>query len=135
MVFSSGCSLFYHKPELKMSKVDIVDFNEKAIALNLTFDVKNPNFYDIKIDGVECAFQVNESSVLNQTIQKEFTIAKKSESKIKIPLQIASQDLVGAVFDILLKKKLNYTLSGGILSNGYKIPFVSQGELSSAKIK
>lgn len=128
LLILSGCMSF-QKPEVKMDNFTVKKFTERAIDLNITLEVKNPNSKELEIDDLRYTFQINDSAFYKQEVDSGINIDANSTKKIDLPLSIPTSSLVGAVFDMLVEKPLTYNFAGSMKVNGMRVSFNKTGNM------
>jgi LEA14-like dessication related protein len=130
LLFLSGCAYFSLKaPEVKMQEVEIKKFTEKAIDLDVTLEIKNPNTRELEIDTVKYGFQLNDSAFFRKEIDGDYKIAAKGTKIIALPISVPTDALVGAVFDMLVNKPMSYNIVGSLKVNGMNVTFNKTGNM------
>ncbi len=130
LIFANvACSLGMTKPEVKMQSFAIEKFTEKTIDLNVTLEVKNPNYRDLEIEKLKYGFQLNDSAFFHQELGSNLEISGNSTKKIDLPIKIPTETLVGAVFDMLVNKPMNYNFVGSLRVNGFNVAFNKSGTM------
>ena len=126
----TGCSLWSIKtPEVKMEDLVVKKFTERAIDLNVTLKVKNPNSRDLEIDDLKYTFQLNDSALFKQEVGSDINLGANSTKKIELPISVPTSSLVGAVFDMLVDKPLTYNFVGSMKVNGVRVTFNKTGNM------
>ena len=130
----SGPSL----PDAKMPDVSLagLSFSEAGLfeqGFTLQLRLKNPNDFDIPVDALNFALDVNGASFAEGLSDEDFTLPASAEMIIPIAISITTEDLIDRVTAIGTGRRLEYHLTGAAEINSWfasPVPFNREGKLA-----
>ena len=120
-IFSS-CSLF---KDLQISNIQDISpsFENKTMVLNASFDVKNSNYYNVKVKGSDLMVSIDDKELGNIELLEKVIFKRKSSGTYTFKFKLKLAD--GAVFTILrnvFKKNVTLAFKGKIKGSALGIP-------------
>lgn len=128
-----GCSTLksiVKAPKVDLDHVSVRDAGLKESTFVAHLKLKNPNSFEVKVDEVRYALQINGKDLTSGTLDQGFGLSADGESAIEIPMRIRYADLFGSVKDLFLKKKNEYRVSGDVGVGPLTVPFEKMGEIT-----
>ncbi|MGI9499193.1 MAG: LEA type 2 family protein [Geminicoccaceae bacterium] len=104
---------------------------EQGFILELR--VKNPNDFDIPVDALNFALDVNGAPFAQGLRNEDFTLPASAEIVVPIQVAIATNDLIERVAAIGTGRRLEYRLTGAAEINSWfsgPVPFERAGKLA-----
>lgn len=104
---------------------------EQELTVNLR--LKNPNEFDIPVDTLSFALDVNGSRFASGLTRRDFTLPGLGETVVPITIAVPTSDLIERVVAIGTGRRLDYILSGQAdIGSWFSTPlqFSRQGKLA-----
>ncbi len=104
---------------------------EQELTVNLR--LRNPNEFDIPVNTLSFALDVNGSQFANGLTKRDFTLPSLGETVIPITVAVPTSDLIERVVAIGTGRRLDYILSGQAeIGSWFSTPlqFSRQGKLA-----
>lgn len=125
-------------PDAEMPEVSLAGLNfaeaglfEQGFILQLR--LKNPNDFDIPVEGLNFALDVNGAPFAEGLTNENFILPASAEIVVPIDVSIATQDLIERVTSIGTGRRLEYQLTGFADIDSWfagPVPFDRTGKLA-----
>lgn len=133
----SGPSLFSSE-EVEVPDVSLagLSFSEPGLfeqGLTIQLRFKNPNEFDIPIDGLNFALDVNGAAFTSGLTRQDFTLPGLGEIVVPVDVTIPTNDLIERVVAVGTGKRLDYKLTGAADIGSWfagPVPFLREGKLA-----
>lgn len=105
--------------------------SEQALAVELRLE--NPNEFDVSVDGLAFALDINELPFAKGLTDEVFTLPGDGEVVVPVSITIPTTDLIDRVAAIGIGRRLDYRLTGEADIGGWfmpTIPFLREGKLA-----
>lgn len=114
LVALSGCTSFVTHPEVTVEDLNVVSLDAAGAGMELYLKVKNPNGFDVKLEGYSYDLRVMALPLAKGGAREEVKFPAKGETDFRIPIRISYQDLI----EILKRKpdpdRIPYQLAAGL---------------------
>ena len=121
-------------PRINLSDLRIVESNGFEQQVELDLRLSNPNNFDIDLEGLSFALEVNESHFADGQSSAEVTLPRLGDTKVPVTATTTILDLVRQV--LLLgknRKAITFRIEGfAYVSTGFgarRVPFETEGSL------
>lgn len=117
-----------------------LSFSEPGLfeqGLTIQLRLKNPNEFDIPIDGLKFALDVNNTPFANGLSRQDFTLPSLGEIVVPVEITVPTSDLIERVVAIGTGRRLDYKLTGEAdISSWFAgpVPFIREGKLALPKL-
>ncbi|HMK66584.1 MAG TPA: LEA type 2 family protein, partial [Thermodesulfobacteriota bacterium] len=112
-----SCSPSFNNPQVEITKVRVVKITSKAVVLEGTLDLYNPNDQSLQFSGYEYTLVVENRKLVTGESKEPMEIAGLKHSTIVLPATIRFEDLSALLADDLLNRNISYRLSGTVHFN------------------
>lgn len=137
MVGLSACS-GTGLPDAELPDVSLagLSFAEPGLfeqGFTLQLRLKNPNAFDIPVQALNFALDVNGASFANGLSNQDFVLPASAEIVVPIDVAIATEDLIQRVLAIGAGRRLDYQLTGAVEIDSWfaaPVPFDRSGKLA-----
>lgn len=136
----TGCSgpSIFSADEAEIPDVSLagLSFSEPGLfeqGLTVQLRLKNPNEFDIPIEGLNFDLAVNKTSFATGLTEQDFTLPSLGEIIVPIEVSIATNDLIERVVAAGTGQRLDYTLAGEAVVGSWfagPVPFLREGKLA-----
>lgn len=120
-------------PDVSLAGLSFAEPGLFEQELTVQLRLKNPNEFDIPVDGLSFALDVNGTPFANGLSSSDFTLPGLGEMVVPINVTVSTNDLIERVIAIGTGRRLDYRLSGeadiGSWFSG-SIPFSREGKLA-----
>jgi LEA14-like dessication related protein len=124
---SSGIKGVVERPNIKVYKVEMGNFNLSGGSAVFVLDVQNPNRFPIPLTGLSYGLRLNGVEVANGVKEQRETINAGESKKIEIPLRLSFANMINMLPGLMRDKHLNYELGGSVHLPWFNIPFQRTG--------
>jgi LEA14-like dessication related protein len=128
---------FIERPSFSLQEIELHSISWPKLDLILTWEVRNPNNFDLKLRGMEYAIYFQEQKVGQGHLPKEILISKSSSTNVSLPLRVEIKNLSDPLRFILTGREIPYKIEGiAILKTALgntTIPFSKAGEVKIRK--
>jgi len=133
-----ACSSSDGLPDAKRPEVSLagLSFTEAGLfeqGFTLQLRLKNPNDFDIPVQALNFALDVNDAPFASGATKEDFTLPASAEIVVPIDVSIATQDLIERVTAIGSGRRLAYQLTGAAEIDSWfsgPVPFDRSGKLA-----
>jgi LEA14-like dessication related protein len=112
--WGASCSPSYKSPQVELTKVRVVKITSKAVVLEGTLDLYNPNDQSLQFSGYAYTLLVENRKVVTGESKEPLEIAGLKHSLITLPATIRLEDLSALLADDLMNRNISYRLSGTV---------------------
>lgn len=134
----SGASLpIAEKPDVSLAGLSFAEVGLFEQGFTLQLRLKNPNDFDIPVQALNFALDVNGAPFAKGLTNEDFTLPASAEIVVPIEVSIATQDLIERVAAIGTGRRLDYRLSGAAEIDSWfsaPVPFERAGKLALPEI-
>lgn len=114
VVLLSGCTALVSAPVVTVRDLNVVSLNPAGAGMELWLKVRNPNPFDVKLQGYSYDLKVMALPLANGEEREVVNFPAGEETEFRIPIRITFADLL----EILKRKpdpeKIPYQLSTGL---------------------
>jgi LEA14-like dessication related protein len=124
-------------PDVSLAGLSFAEPGIFEQGLTVQLRIKNPNAFDIPIDGLNFALDVNDAPFVNGLSKRNVTLPSQGEIVVPVDITIATSDLIDRVLAVGTEKRLGYKLSGEADVGSWftaSIPFSREGKLALPKL-
>ncbi len=113
-----------------------LSFSEPGLfeqGLTVQLRLKNPNEFDIPIEGLTFALDVNDTAFADGSTKEDVTLPGLGEVVLPVAITIPTTDLIERVVAIGTGQRLDYKLTGDADIGGWfatSVPFTREGKLA-----
>lgn len=133
----SGPSLFSageaEIPDVSLAGLSFAEPGLLEQELTVQLRLKNPNDFDIPVDGLNFTLAVNETDFASGLSQEAFTLPSLGEIVVPIAVTIPTRDLIQRVVAVGTGRRLDYQLTGEAEIGSWltkSVPFLREGRLA-----
>lgn len=124
-------------PEVGIAGIGLGEPGLFEQELRLDLRVENPNDFEIAVDSIAFALEVNELQFARGRTGEDFTLPALGGTVVPVSIRVPTNDLVDRLMEIGSGERLSYRLTGlaelgGLL--GAPIPFQREGELELPRL-
>lgn len=142
LVISLAACSFGRFPDADTPDVSLagLSFTEAGLfeqGFTLQLRLKNPNDFDIPVQALDFALDVNGAAFADGFSNEDFILPASSEIVIPIDISIATNDLIDRVSAVGTGRRLDYELTGTAeIDNWFSrpVPFNRSGKLALPKL-
>jgi LEA14-like dessication related protein len=121
-------------PSVSVESIHLGNLSLSSAALSLTLSIRNPNDFDVDLQGLNYAFKLQGRELAKGALKTTTQIAKKGETQLSLDLDLSFSELGRSVSAILQGQSAPYQISGEMLLNssdgtGRRVPFQSSGRI------
>jgi LEA14-like dessication related protein len=105
--------------------------------LRVDLRLRNPNDFDIGIDSVRFALEVNGKDFARGRTTEEFDLPALGETVVPVKVRVPTNDLFDRVMALGTERRLDYRLKGEAELDSLffrKVPFEREGKLALPRI-
>lgn len=125
-------------PDTKAPDVSLagLSFTEAGLfeqAFTLQLRLRNPNDFDIPVDGLDFSLAVNDAPFADGLSNQDFTLPASADIILPVEIRIATNDLIERVTSIGTGRRLSYELTGTADIGSWftaPVPFQRSGKLA-----
>jgi LEA14-like dessication related protein len=120
-------------PDISLAGLSFTEAGLFEQAFTLQLRLKNPNDFDIPVDGLDFALAVNEAPFAEGLSNEDFTLPASAEIIVPVEVRISTNDLIERVRAIGTGRRLSYELSGTADIGSWfsaPVPFDRAGKLA-----
>ena len=114
LVALSGCTSFVAHPVVTVEDLNVVSLDPTGAGMELYLKVKNPNSFDVMLEGYSYDLKVMALPLAKGGAREELKFPAKGEADVRIPIRISYQDLI----EILKRKpdpdRIPYQVAAGL---------------------
>lgn len=114
VVALSGCTRFVTQPMVTVEDLSVVSLDPTGAGMELYLKVKNPNSFDLKLQGFSYDLRVMALPLAKGGARDEVKFPAQGEADFRIPIRISYQDLI----EILKRRpdpdRVPYQLAAGL---------------------
>lgn len=114
VVALSGCTSFVTHPMVTVEDLSVVSLDPTGAGMELYLKVKNPNSFDLKLQGYSYDLRVMALPLAKGGAREEVKFPSQGEADFRIPIRIGYQDLI----EILKRRpdpdRVPYQLAAGL---------------------
>ena len=129
-------------PDAEMPDVSLagLSFTEAGLfeqGFTLQLRLKNPNEFDIPVDAMKFALDVNGATFADGVSHASFTLPASAEIIVPFEISITTEDLIERVTAIGTGRRLDYQLTGAAEIDSWfagPVPFQRSGKLALPEI-
>ncbi|WP_085813630.1 LEA type 2 family protein [Geoanaerobacter pelophilus] len=114
VVALSGCTSFVTHPVVTVEDLNVVSLDPTGAGMELYLKVKNPNSFDVKLEGYSYDLRVMALPLAKGGAREEVNFPAGGEADFRIPIRISYQDMI----EILKRKpdpdRIPYQLAAGL---------------------
>ena len=119
-------------PEVSLAGMNFTEVGLFEQGFILELRLKNPNDFDIPVDALDFALDVNGAPFAEGLTNEDFVLPASAEIVVPIDVSIATQDLIERVTSIGTGRRLEYQLTGSADIGSWfnsSVPFDRSGKL------
>lgn len=125
------------RPEVSLAGLSFAEAGlfEQGFTLELRF--KNPNDFDIPVQAMDFALDVNGAAFADGESKRDFTLPAAAEIVVPFEVSISTQELIERITAIGTERRLDYQLTGSAeISSWFSapVPFDRSGKLALPNI-
>ncbi|HEX9023647.1 MAG TPA: LEA type 2 family protein [Geobacteraceae bacterium] len=90
----AGCSYLVAKPEVEVKRVTLAGIDGKGVVLDFLLSVTNRNSYTLRLNGFRYDLRVADLPLARGEGREPLEFKGNSATEVKVPVQIAFQDLL-----------------------------------------
>jgi LEA14-like dessication related protein len=115
-VAAAGC-LTFRRPEVNLRGVQLGSLDGSGAALEATFDVHNPNGYQIGVQRLTYHFVLNGRDVSGGSAEQETILEPKATTVVTLPIKLDWSNLKSAGLEFLFSgfRALDYAVEGEVV--------------------
>ena len=120
-------------PDVSLAGLRFSEPGLQEQEMTIQLRLKNPNNFDIPVDSLAFALDVNEISFADGLTDQTFTVPSQSDIVIPVTITMPTSELNERVDAVGVETRLNYTLTGEAEISGWfapTVPFSRQGKLA-----
>lgn len=104
--------------------------------LQVDLRVRNPNDFDLGVDSVRFALDVNDSTFARGRTNQHFDLPALGEAVVPVTVAVPTNDLINRLMAVGTERRIQYRLSGAAKLEGllFDVPFERDGELTMPEI-
>lgn len=133
----SGPSVFSttdaKSPDVSLAGLSFSEPGLTEQGMTIQLRLKNPNEFDIPVDGLTFNLDVNDTPLADGLSQHDFTLPSLGEIVVPVDVTIPTDDLIARVVAIGTGRRLDYRLTGEA-DIGYwfagPVPFTREGKMA-----
>jgi LEA14-like dessication related protein len=137
LVFAAGCSTLGRGVQVVPPEVRIVDLEmlESSIfeqRFRVTLRVGNPNDFELPLDGVRFALELNEHPFARGYTAHGVTVPRLGDATLTVDATTSTFDLIRQALNAPGRETLTYALDGDVFLRGgarRSVPFTQEGML------
>lgn len=137
LILPSCLTWFLEQPSFSLQEIELNSLSWPKLDLILTWEVHNPNNFDLRLRGMEYAIYLQDQKVGQGHLPKEILISKSSSTRLFLPLSVEITSLSAPLRFILTGGDISYKIEGvAILRTALgntTIPFAKTGEVRIRK--
>jgi len=130
---SSSSPIDAERPEISLAGLSFAEAGLFEQGFTVQLRMKNPNDFDIPVEALNFALDVNGASFAEGLSNDDFTLPASAEIVVPIDVSITTEDLIDRVTAIGTGRRLDYALTGTTeLASWFSgpIPFSRSGKLA-----
>ena len=120
-------------PKINLSDLRIQESSGFEQQFEVDLRVSNPNNFDIDLEGLSFAMEVNESHFADGQSSAEVTLPRLGNAKVPVTATTTIVDLVRQVLLLGTSKAINFRIEGfAYVATGFgarRVPFETEGSL------
>ncbi|MGI9419567.1 MAG: LEA type 2 family protein [Geminicoccaceae bacterium] len=120
-------------PDVSLAGLSFADVGLFEQGFTLQLRLKNPNDFDIPVQALNFALDVNGAAFAEGLSHQDFTLPASAEIVVPIDVSITTEDLIERVTAIGAGRRLDYQLSGAVEIDSWfsaPVPFDRSGKLA-----
>jgi LEA14-like dessication related protein len=120
-------------PDVSLAGLSFAEAGLFEQGFTLQLRLKNPNDFDIPVEALNFALDVNGAPFANGLSDEDFTLPASAELVVPIEVSIATEDLIERVTAIGTGRRLDYHLTGAAEIDSWfagPVPFDRAGKLA-----
>ena len=122
-VLITSCSAITPQmPSASIQSINVHQWSLSRIDLSINLTLTNPNFFDLNIADIDYRFLVAEKPIATGDINKNLQLKANSSAPLTLAIQLDLIQLLPEIPDLLLSKKLPFTLAGELTIDNYPLP-------------
>ncbi|MGQ9694806.1 MAG: LEA type 2 family protein [Thermodesulfobacteriota bacterium] len=137
LILPSCLTWFLEQPSFSLQEIELHQISWPKLDLILTWEVGNPNNFDLKLRSMEYAIYLQGQKVGQGHLPKEILINKSSATKVSLPLSVEIKNLSHPLGLILTGRDIPYKIEGvAILKTAIgntTLPFAKSGKVKIRK--
>ncbi len=121
------------RPDVSLAGLSFAEVGLFEQGFTLQLRLKNPNEFDIPVQALNFALDVNGAPFANGLTNQDFTLPASSEIVVPIEVSITTEDLIERVVAVGTGRRLDYRLTGAAeIGNWFSapVPFDRSGKLA-----
>lgn len=122
MVLLHSCTLYKEVEVLEVYNVEVKEFSQELVEVEVELLVDNPNWYKIKIIKSDLDLLLNSKDIGTLELAKKVVVPKKSKSVQKISIYTDYDDLkenfLKNVLTLLFARKTEFQATGYVKAKG-----------------
>lgn len=136
-VLEAGQALF-EKPTLSFQRANVRDISLEGAALDLVFQMTNPNDVGLDLASVAYNLEVEGKKVVSGAPEAGLKIPAKGSSELTFPAKIKFLDLAQTIEAVLTKEESSYKASGEVGVNTpigvIALPLATEGRMKNPRL-
>jgi LEA14-like dessication related protein len=133
----SACSTFgrYGRvipPEVRIADLELLETGLFEQRYRVTLRVSNPNDFELPLDGVRFALQLNEKPFARGFSSHGLSVPRLGDATLTVEATTSTFDILRQVLGAAERETLTYALDGTVFLEGggqREVPFVQEGKL------
>lgn len=120
-------------PDVSLAGLSFAEVGLFEQGFTLQLRLKNPNDFDIPVQALNFALDVNGAAFAEGLSNQDFVLPASAEIVVPIDVSIATQDLIERVTAIGAGRRLDYQLTGAVDIDSWfaaPVPFDRSGKLA-----
>ncbi|KAL0907321.1 hypothetical protein M5K25_021722 [Dendrobium thyrsiflorum] len=103
-----------YKPDVDLEKIRFGKFSLEETVATLHLKLENKNDFELSLNKLESEIWLSDVSIGSAELYKSVKIAKKGISRIQIPMTFRPKDLGSAIWDMMRRRGIGYSIKGNI---------------------
>lgn len=114
VVLLSGCGTLVTAPAVTVQDFNVVSMDPAGAGMELYLRVKNPNSFDVKLQGYSYDIKVMALPLVRGGAREEVNFPANEETDVRIPIQITYADLLEILKRRPDPENIPYQLAAGL---------------------
>ena len=122
-------------PEVRLANIEFVEAGLFEQRFLMTLRVRNPNDFDLPIDGLRFALDINDRPFASGLSNRSVTVPRLGEQTVEVEASTTLLDVVGQFMGLSGRETLNYRMTGTAFLRGAarrEVPFEQTGSFRLA---
>jgi len=109
----TGCKLFVREPQVAVQSLNVLSVDPAGVLMELDLKVKNPNSFDLKLQGYNFDLKVMELPLAKGAAHEELKFPSGGEADLRIPIRVTFADLMAVFKRQVDPEHVPYQLAAG----------------------